>query len=276
MLFDLLYRSPAVVTCYDSDADVAAAEAAAAQAAQAAQAAAAAAASAAAANFTPEQQAQVNKILAEDKRKHQAQFQKLEAQLKETLTNAKLTSEERSKLEESLENERKRFLTKEEQAKIEKKQLEDRFSTENSALKFRAESAEVRLTEHIIGRSLQDAAISGDAYNPNTVVTVLRQMVKMVNDSPMIDFPDTEEGTGNPIVKQMTPGEAIARMKQLPDAFGNLFKSGVVGGVGAASATGGLTPGSTGRIDPKKITSMEQYLKIRKENPGALGLNPLR
>lgn len=269
MLFDL-YVSPASVTCYDNEADLAAAAAATDAAAAAASTAAAAAASA---TFTPEQQAQVNKILAEDKRKHQAQFVKLEAQLKETLTNAKLTAEERSKLEESLDNERKRFLTKEEQAKIEKKALEDRYTGELVQARSEADVWRNKYTESKITRALQDAAIAGDAYNPNTVTTVLRTMVKMVDDNPMIDFQDVSEDTGEPIVKQMTPTEAIARMKQKPDAYGNLFKSGVVGGVGAASATGGLTPGQSGRIDPKKITSMEQYLKIRKENPGALGFS---
>lgn len=272
-MFRDLYRSLAVVTCYDDAADLAAADKATADAAAAASAAAA---SAAAATFTPEQQAQVNKILAEDKRKHQAQFQKLETQLKDTLTNAKLTSEERSKLEESLEDLRKQSRTKEENAKIEKKQLEDRYTGELVQAKTEVDLWRNKYTESKITRALQDAAIAGDAFNPNTVSTVLRTMVKMVDDNPMIDFVDVSEDTKETIVKQMTPNEAISRMKQLPEMFGNLFKSGVVGGVGAASATGGLPPGSNGRIDPKKITSMEQYLKIRKENPGALGLNPLR
>lgn len=264
-----LYCSPAVVACFDADADLAAAAAA-------ADAAAAAAASGTPPVFTPEQQAAVNKIVAEDKRKHQAQFQKLESQLKDTLANAKLTADERSKLEESLENERKRFRTTEENAKIEKKLLEDRLTTELTQHKNDADLWRNKYRDEKINRALQDAAILGDAYNPNTVVTVLRQMVKMVDDQPMIDFQDVEEDTGNPIIKQMTPNEAIARMKQIPDAFGNLFKSGVVGGVGAASATGGLTPGSTGRIDPTKIKTMEQYLEIRKNNSSALGMNPLR
>lgn len=267
MLFADLYRSPATVTCYDNDADLAAAAAAAESAA-----AAAAAVTAGNPNFTPEQQAQVNKILAEDKRKHQAQFQKLEKQLQDTLNTAKLTNDERGKLEESLEDLRKQTRTKEEQAKIEKKQLEDRLTGELTTARSEADLWRNKYTDSKITRALQDAAVVGDAYNPNTVVTVLRQMVKMVDDNPMIDFPDVSEDTKEPIVKQMTPSEAIARMKQLPDAYGNLFKSGVVGGVGAASATGGLTPGQSGRVDPKKITSMEQFLEIRKKNPGALGL----
>ena len=265
MLFDL-YCSPATVICYDSDADLAAAAAAAEKAA------ADAAAAGGSPAFTPEQQAQVNKILAEDKRKHQAQFQKLEKQLQDTLNTAKLTQDERTKLEESLEDLRKQTRTKEEQAKIEKKQLEDRLTGELTQSRSETETWKTKYVDSTITRALQDAAVAGDAYNPNTVVTVLRQMVKMVNDTPMIDFPDVAEDTKEAIVKQMTPGEAIARMKQLPDAYGNLFKSGVVGGVGAASATGGLTPGSTGRVDPKKIRSMEQFMEIRQKNPGALGL----
>jgi Skp family chaperone for outer membrane proteins len=261
-----MYCSPAVVTCFDADSDLAAAAAAADAAA------AAAAAATTGVTFTDAQQAAINKIVAEDKRKHQAQFQKLEKQLQDTLSTAKLTADERGKLEESLEDLRKQSRTKEEQAKIEKKQLEDTLTGRIRELETRAQAAESKYTESKITRSLQDAAIAGDAYNPNTVVTVLRQMVKMVDDNPMIDFQDVETETGLPIIKQMTPTEAIARMKQIPDAFGNLFKSGVVGGVGAASATGGLTPGSTGRIDPTKIKTMEQYLEIRKNNPGALGL----
>jgi len=215
-------------------------------------------------------QAEVNKILAEDKRKHQAQAQKLELKLNETLTNVKLTQEERTKVEESLEDLRKQFRTKDETAKIERKALEDRYTNEITTLKTRAESAESKYVESTIARAIQDAAVTGDAFSPNQLVVLLRPMTKMIGDNPMIDFPDVEADTGNPIVKQMTTTEAISRMKQLPEIYGNLFKSNVVGGVGAGSATGGA-PGSTGKVDLKKIT-MEQYQQLRKTNPKALGL----
>jgi len=214
-------------------------------------------------------QDEVNKILAEDKRKHQANAVKLEKQLQETLTSAKLTTEERSKLEESLEDLRKQSRTKEEQAKIEKKNLEDQFQRQIAELSARADSAEKRYVDSTISRSLLDAAVNGDSYNPQTVVTVLRPMVKMVDNSPMIDFPDVSSETGDPIIKQMTPLEAIERMKQLPDQYGNLFRSGVVGGLGGTSVTGGHAPGSNGRVDVKKLTH-EQYVELRKKNPNAI------
>lgn len=214
-------------------------------------------------------QAEVNKILAEDKRKHQAQAQKLEAKLNETLTNVKLTQEERAKADELLEDLRKQFRTKEETAKIERKQLEDKYTNEITTLKTRAEQAENKYVDSTISRAIQDAAVSGDAFSPNQIVVLLRPMTKMVGDNPMVDFPDVEADTGNPIVKQMTPTEAVQRMKQLVDVHGNLFKSNVVSGVGAGSSTGG-TPGS-GKVDVKKLT-MEQFLQLRKTNPKALGL----
>lgn len=223
------------------------------------------------AGFTQEQ---VNKFLAEEKRKNQAQYQKLEQQLQSTLETAKLTAEERTKMEESLEDVRKQLRTKEESAKLEKKALEERLTGEVQTWKSKAEANERKYIDSTISRALLDAAVAGDAFNPETVVTVLRGSVKMVEDKPMVDFPDVSSETGEPIIKQMTPEEAIKRMKQIPDKYGNLFKSGVVGGLGAASATGG-TPGTNGRVDVRNLTP-EQYQKIRKENPAALGLRPLK
>jgi hypothetical protein len=60
-------------------------------------------------------------------------------------------------------------------------------------------------------------------------------------------------------------------MKELPARYGNLFKSGVVSGIGASSATGGIAPGSSGKLDVRKLTP-QQYQDIRAKNPELLGL----
>jgi hypothetical protein len=59
-------------------------------------------------------------------------------------------------------------------------------------------------------------------------------------------------------------------MKDIPK-YSNLFKSGAVGGIGSSSATGGLTPGGSGKIDVRKLTQ-QQYMDIREKNPELLGL----
>ena len=64
-------------------------------------------------------------------------------------------------------------------------------------------------------------------------------------------------------------------MKELPELYGNLFKSGVVSGIGGNSDTGGLSPGANGHVDVRKL-SPTQYREIRQKNPELLGLPPKR
>lgn len=217
-------------------------------------------------------QEELNKFLAEDKRKHQAQYQKIEKQYQDLLQKTNLSTEERSKLEESLEDVRKQLRSREEQAKYEKKQLEDTYSQRLAEAEAKAKKTEERYYDMLITRAIQDAAVAGDAFQPKQIVTLLKQHVKLVDDKPMIEFPDFDTETGEQIVTQRTPDEAITRMKQLPEVWGNLFKSNVVSGVGGTSNTG-MAPGANGQVDVRKL-STEQYMKLRKENPAALGLKP--
>lgn len=214
-------------------------------------------------------QADLNKVLAEDKRKHQAQLAKIEKQYQDLLKSTQLTSEQRVQLEESLENVQKQLRTKEEQAKLEKKALENQYQTQLNELQTKYTTLSRTYEDTLISREISDAASGEDAFNPNQVVALLRPLTKLVDGKPMIDFPDKSADTGEALVKQMTPKEAIKRMKELPESWGNLFKSNIVSGIGGSSSTGGTTGG--GKVDVRKLTP-EQYMKLRKENPSALGL----
>ena len=134
-----------------------------------------------------------------------------------------------------------------------------------------------------IDRSLLDAAGS-DAFNPSLIVDLLRPITDLKEEAgedgtptgklvPMVNFNDIDEKTGEPIKTLRTPAEAVKRMKELPEQYGGLFKSNVVSGVGAGSAEGSV--GKSGPVDINKLTP-EQYRKLRKENPEALGLPPRR
>jgi hypothetical protein len=128
---------------------------------------------------------------------------------------------------------------------------------------------------------LQTAAINGDAFNSGQIVGLLRPITELRPEwdkdgketgrlVPMIDFPDVDEKTGENIKTLRTPQDAVKRMKELPQNYGNLFKSNVVSGVGAGTAAGTGVPAS-GTVDARKLTP-EQYRKIREENPELLGL----
>jgi hypothetical protein len=212
-------------------------------------------------------QADLDKALAADKRTHQAQYTKLEKQLQDTLATAKLSTDERAKMEESLEDVRKQLRSKEEQAKLDKKKLEDEYTGKLTAAEQRAAAAEKRWQDSAIERSLRDAAAAEDAFNPDILVTVLRSQTKLVDDKPTVEF-ETVNDKGEAVTLMLTPLEAIKKLKEDAARFGNLFKSGVVGGIGGTGSAGTLPKG---KVDVKNL-SMEQYMKLRKENPAALGL----
>ena len=235
------------------------------------------------ASFTPAQQEALNRILADDKRRHQAQLQKVQATLEETLASKNLTIQEREQLATQLEDLRKETRTKEQQLAHEKKQLEEQFTKRTADLEKSAKDWEQRYRDGTIEQALMDAAVKSDAFNVGQFITQLKPLTRLseIMDEKtgkgtgkfkvVVDFPDTDPNTGEPTVTLHTPTSAAKRMKELSAIYGNLFKSGVVSGVGAA--TGGLASGSGGKVDPKTL-SQEQYMKIRAENPALLGLRP--
>lgn len=268
------------LACYENDNDdVAAAAAAAAEEV----AAAAVAEEARKKDKGPKvfSQEDINRFLADDRRKHSQKFEQLEAAYKDALENQSLSKEQREQLEAKLEDLQKTFRSREQQLEHDKKQLEDKYAKEVKDWESKATTWEQKYKQTLIDRSLQDAAIINDAFNMAQIVSLLRPMTKFVEKTddqgratgdsvPMVDLTDIDTKTGDAIITRRTPEDAVRRMKELPTLFGNLFKSNVVSGVGAGTATGGNMSGS-GRIDPTKI-SVEQYMKLRKENPEALGL----
>jgi hypothetical protein len=275
------------VACFENDDDVAAAaelaaaEAAAAAAAEEAEAAAAVVKAKKGRTVKVFDQDDVNRFLADDRRKHKEKLEQLEGAYKDALENQNLSTEQRDQLEDKLEDLQKTFRTKEETLTLEKKQIEDRYTKEVKQLAEKAVLWEQKYKQTLVDRSLQDAAAAHDAFNMGQIVSLLRPMTVLVdktNDQgqvtgeaePMVDLTDIETETGLPTITRRTPVDAVRRMKELPSLFGNLFKSNVVSGIGAGTATGGNMSGS-GVADVKKM-SAEQYMKMRKENPAALGL----
>ena len=81
---------------------------------------------------------------------------------------------------------------------------------------------------------------------------------------PVVEMPDVDATTGEQVVMTRTPEEAVKRMKELPEMYGNLFRSGVVSGIGSSSATGGLASGAGGKIDVKNLTPSSTRKSVKR------------
>lgn len=230
-------------------------------------------------------QEEVNELLAKNKRTLQAKLSAAEKAHQQLLENKHLTEDERTRLETSLEELRAASRTKEQQLIHEKKQLEERLSNQLKEAQEKVTKTWQMYENSTIERALLDAAIANEAYNPDQVATLLRRSAKLIERKDehgkligghevMVELADQHAETDEPIVTTRSPDAAVKRMKELPK-HGNLFKSGVVSGLGSHSATGGVTPGKNGRLSREQIAnlSQDQYNKIRKENPALLGFS---
>ncbi len=229
------------------------------------------------ADFTPAQQQKFNEALAADRRKHQTALQAAETQIQGLLQGKSLSEQERAKAEETLATVQMQLRTKEQQAAFERQKLEETHGKTIKELSEKATHWEGRYKDTTVIRSLQDAAVSGDAFQPSQLVTILRPMTELVEENgefkAMVKFPDTDPTTNEPVMTLRTPEEAVKRMRELPEIYGNLFKSNVVSGIGSNSATGGLNTGKDGKVDLEKLAKDPvQFRKVLKENPALLGL----
>jgi hypothetical protein len=228
-------------------------------------------------------QEEVNELLAKNKRTLQAKLSAAEKAHQQLLENKHLTEDERTRLETSLEELRSASRTKEQQLIHEKKQLEERLSNQLKEAQEKVTKTWQMYENSTIERALLDAAMANEAYNPDQVATLLRRSAKLVEKKDeqgkslgafevMVELADQHAETGEAITTTRTPDAAVKRMKELKQNL-NLFKSGVVSGLGSHSATGGVTPGKNGRLSREQIAnlSQDQYNKIRKENPALLG-----
>jgi len=215
-------------------------------------------------------QADLNKFMAEDKRKHQEKFQQLEGSYQELLQNQSLTVEDRDKLQNKLADLQAANRTKEQQIEFDRKKAEEAYQKDLKEARQRGDQWESKYRSETMSRALYDAAAIPDVFNPAHVVALLRPDTELKEIEgqlvPMVNFADIDEKNGQEIRTLCTPADAVKRMQQLPKIHGNLFRSNVVAGVGAGQAT----VSATGDIDYQSMDA-EGYRKNREAIKRRLG-----
>ena len=125
-------------------------------------------------------QSDVNRILADDRRRHQAKIDAIQKSLAETLESKNLYGRGSEKpFPQQLEQLEAQKRTAEEQATHEKKQLEKQYQKQLADEKKEREQWEKRYKEGGVERALQDAAVSGDAYNVGVLMNQLRPWTRL-------------------------------------------------------------------------------------------------
>ena len=226
-------------------------------------------------------QEDVNRLLAEDRRKHQAKIDRVQRTLEAVSESKNLSVKEREQLATQLEAMAAENRTREEQLLHERTQLENRHAEALADEKKHTDAWRRRFEESVIHNALLDAAHRSDAFSADQISRLLKPSTRVIERTDergkgtgdyevVVDLPDTDE-QGNPTTRTLSAHEALETMQTKP-VYGNLFKSNLVSGVASSSGVG-VMPG--GKIDVRNLTQ-EQYMELRRTNPAALGLRPNR
>jgi len=270
----------------EDDAAAASAAAAAASASSAAEKAAAddaAAAAVAAAKKTGSgdgdddkkfSQKDLNRLLAEDKRKHQEKTSTLTNEIDALKAKNDLTDTERKDLESKNAELRKLNVTAEQLKKEDEKRLRNDYENQLTLVTKERDDWKTRFTTETIERSIIDASMSHDAFVPAQVVAILGPQTRLkeaVDDdgkptgalTPTVSLDDIQEG--KPITLELAPEEAVKRMTEM-DQYLNLFKGKGAGGIGGSNRASGSKGGKMTMAQAAKELSPPEYRKWCKEN----------
>lgn len=218
-------------------------------------------------------QADLNKFLAEDRKKHEKRVADTVSQL-EALKKAKgLSDQEKENLQTQIDDLKNSLLTKEEQAKREKEKLEKTWATEKETLAKERDTWRFNFAAEAITNAITTASLKHKAISAEQVQAILKDHTRIteVLDAngkptgrfmPKVKFADKDKD-GNPIELDLTIEESVKRMKELPERFGNLFESDTPGGLGGSGNRNGFGGASDANNPP---TDPVQYREWRKRN----------
>lgn len=220
------------------------------------------------------QQKYVNSLLAEERRKGAAKNDQLITQLETQRNSTNTTAAEKVALEERIESLRNEYQSKEQVTqKTTAKKIKD-LEGEVTTAKQTAEKWQKLFQGDRINNALLSAATEHKAYNPQQVVTQLKENTRLVEalDGDNKPIPDQwvervkitgRDKDGKSINLELTATEAVKQLTEMPE-YGNLFVSGATGGIGSNSlaSRGG---GNNADTPPTDTAAYMQWRAERKK-----------
>lgn len=219
--------------------------------------------------FTPEQQAAVNKIVAETRKEATTKLQKTVEELETFKQKSNLTGQNAKDLEQQIEKIKNESLTKEELLRKEQAKLANKHKTEVEELSNELKSWQNRYSSQVINTSLQQAAIKHNAFNPSQIIDLLSQKAKIEfetdkdgnkTDNVIVKVAiRTKDSKGADVVLSTSPEEAVKVLSESDDYF-NLFKDKSINGLQRRQNE------NTTQVDDVKLirNDTEAYIEARR------------
>ena len=226
-------------------------------------------------SYTPDQ---VKEMLEAERAAQQQQYNELKTHLDELKSSLNMTEEQKQAFEKKVRDVENRRMTTEQKYQRDLESLQERLDQTEQSLKSESEKWRNLFEEEKIRTTIFSAATSPEteAYNPEQIYDILRPKTKVADDlddqgnatgnkKVLVTFQDRDKD-GNPSEVDLTPHEALKRMNEMPEKYGNLFKQNVESGAGLTRSRG-----SSGKPGLVVDQGSEAYRQSREQNPELIG-----
>ena len=202
--------------------------------------------------------------------RHEKDSTALAKKAEELAERVQMSDKDRSELQTQLEEVQNAFKSSEQ---IAREQQEKAKNEHDVALAKEQESTKqykILYETNLISQGINEAMVEFEALIGPAIPSILGTMTSVKETvgedgkptgqfAPIVSFPDVNEN-GNPVKLELSVRDAIKRMSETPEKYGNLFKGSGSGGVGSTNA-GGARP----QTQDLKAMSPEEYRKRRKD-----------
>jgi hypothetical protein len=192
-------------------------------------------------------QDELNKFLAEDRRKHQ---EKLDA-LKKEADKLQGTKAEKEALQQKISEMEKQFLTKEQLAAQEQEKAKREYETQLSTAAAERDQWKNIFVDNLAETAIAKAAAENKAYNPTQLSLLLKNQVKVKQKTdsdgkPTMEFDvilpvSSTDKDGKPVTLELSVAEGVKKMREQKD-FANLFLVEGTPGTGATTINNSPVP----------------------------------
>jgi len=211
-------------------------------------------------------QEEVNGLMSKEKAQHKRIMQQRIGELEKIRSNSKLTASENEAFSAQISDMQKQIETTEEKSRRERETTAKKHTRELTGITEERDTWKSRYTDSIIQRSLTDAAVANNAFNPEQVVAILRPNTEVVVETDsdgketgrykaQVLF-STVDDKDQPITYTEDPAKIVKKMLD-EDRYMNLFKSDKANGLGMRTSTARKSKGV-----PKDTA---EYIKQRKD-----------
>lgn len=260
-----LLSTPSQV-CFGPEEDAAAAKAAEDAAAKKAAEDAAAAKAKTGKTYSQEE---FDKLSAAQRHSYKKEMEKQAVELEKLANDKRLSQEERDAYAKRVEEVESQYKTDKQLAEEKAKKTETDYKKKLESTEKERDTFKSKYSNTLIDNELTQEAAAADEVIPGQLKKFLRPdtiLVEEITDGKAtgnqvvrINFDDVDSD-GKPTKLVLPVKEAVKRMKEIPERFGNFFKGVGTAGVGAGNGKGG--GGNSGAMP----TDTASYMAARKAN----------